>query len=1216
MKNQLPKCPQCGGDLPGNAPAGLCPNCLMALNLEAETVFTDDAASAQAPLPPEEIAPHFPQLEILECLGRGGMGVVYKARQKTLNRFVALKLLAPERVREAKFAERFTREAQALAALNHPNIVTIYDFGQAGGFYFLLMEFVDGLNLRQLLRARQFTPEEALAIVPPLCDALQFAHDRGIVHRDIKPENLLLDKAGRVKVADFGIAKMLGGEGGADSPRAAVLENATQSTVGTPGYSAPEQKTDPQRVDSRADIYSLGVVFYEMLTGELPGKRIEPPSRKVHIDVRLDEVVLRALEMKPELRYQQVSEVKTMVETIAGTPANPHEAAVHPRWAYQGVDYRSKATLFGLPLLHLTSGLDPQTGRVRVARGIIAIGDRAQGVVAFGGMAMGGFAFGGLAIGVFAFGGGAIGLISIGGGAIALLAALGGGAIAPIAVGGGAIGFLAFGGGAFGPHVWDAGTQDPLAARFFLPLATGLMGDMQWLCAIFVILTVGISVGVPLWMRKLVGHQNASPARKEKINAPSGAPPSAAQRNPTPAEPPARLQSAALTILDVTIAVLLILAGWFANSMGIFFNVLFISIVLMIPFRIAQILWRLFRGTVEFGFWGKPFSREFRKYGWQLLNGWVFWLLVGLTLEMCVVPAQFTADQYAVIRAIVWGGAVILMLLGLLPGKRIYAATNLAFAAGSLFMATQMARVYWPEHKADGVVLAAPFRGEWLVLQGGRSTLINHHYGLDNQRDALDIERLVNGHERTGSEDAVESYPSWGETLYAPTDGKIVQAVNDLVDNAIGQTDDINLAGNHIVMDIGQGHFVLMAHLQKGSVRVAVGDAVHAGQPIAKCGNSGNTSHPHLHIQAQNQPDAFAPGARTYPILFRDVTCVRSKHPREDAPFFVRRNDRIISEPSEMPVSVVAAYRGDISVHLEALGTVDSSNSVVFSIAQDYVQQVVKRFEAGQLLTVEARDRDDATAFGHGALVGFDNQIDTATGTLKCRATLAPDGDGLMLPGAFLNIHLLLEVKQGVTLVPPEAIERDPQTAFVWAIKPDQTVSRQPVQVGTADGAKVEIQSGLSPGDQVVIGPAGNKLHEGQKIRSTLSRSGAASVAAGRVAMERNPDVLRAKINQAESEYARLKRLSDTGVISATDLEEAQGKVEVLRAELEGDDLLVAQTRLRVAKRAWQRVSQLAKIGLVPASEAEAAQVEVQVREAELKAAQSAQGAGAEHDTR
>ena len=309
-------CPKCGVALPSAATAGLCPRCLMAEAMVATQVDAEPAAARQT-LAPEELAPFFPQLEILECLGRGGMGVVYKARQKTLNRIVALKLLAPERVRDTQFAERFTREAQALAALSHPNIVTIYDFGQAGGFYFLLMEFVDGLNLRQLLRLRKFTPEEALAIVPPLCDALQLAHDRGIVHRDIKPENLLLDKDGHVKVADFGIAKMLGvvdvtgKSGGTSAP-----ENPTQTAVGTPGYSAPEQKTDPQRVDSRADIYSLGVVFYEMLTGELPGKRIEPPSAKVQIDVRLDEIVLRALEREPERRYQTAGELKTVIETV------------------------------------------------------------------------------------------------------------------------------------------------------------------------------------------------------------------------------------------------------------------------------------------------------------------------------------------------------------------------------------------------------------------------------------------------------------------------------------------------------------------------------------------------------------------------------------------------------------------------------------------------------------------------------------------------------------------------------------------------------------------------------------------------------------------------------------------------------------------------------------------------------------------------------------
>jgi serine/threonine protein kinase len=295
----------------------------MALNLQTETALTDDTLPTQPPLPPEQIAPHFPQLEILECLGRGGMGVVYKARQKTLNRFVALKLLAPERVNDPKFAERFTREAQALAALNHPNIVTIHDFGQAGGFYFLLMEFVDGVNLRQLLRARKFTPEEALTIVPPLCDALQFAHERGIVHRDIKPENILLDKSGRVKVADFGIARMLGNGNGDTLGQTVPMENTTQSAIGTPGYIAPEQRTDPRRADNRADIYSLGVVFYEMLTGEPPGKRIEPPSNRVHIDVRLDAVVLRALEKTPELRWQTAADMRTQLETIATTPHSP-----------------------------------------------------------------------------------------------------------------------------------------------------------------------------------------------------------------------------------------------------------------------------------------------------------------------------------------------------------------------------------------------------------------------------------------------------------------------------------------------------------------------------------------------------------------------------------------------------------------------------------------------------------------------------------------------------------------------------------------------------------------------------------------------------------------------------------------------------------------------------------------------------------------------------
>ncbi|HXF09188.1 MAG TPA: serine/threonine-protein kinase, partial [Desulfuromonadaceae bacterium] len=156
------------------------------------------------------MAAKFPQLEIVELIGAGGMGAVYKARQRELDRVVALKILPPGIGGDPAFADRFAREAKALAKLNFPGIVTIHDFGRMDGLFYFLMEFVDGVTLRQLLNAGRVSPREALAIVPQICDALQFAHDHGIVHRDIKPDNILIDRRGRVKVADFGLAKIIG----------------------------------------------------------------------------------------------------------------------------------------------------------------------------------------------------------------------------------------------------------------------------------------------------------------------------------------------------------------------------------------------------------------------------------------------------------------------------------------------------------------------------------------------------------------------------------------------------------------------------------------------------------------------------------------------------------------------------------------------------------------------------------------------------------------------------------------------------------------------------------------------------------------------------------------------------------------------------------------------------------------------------------------------
>jgi tRNA A-37 threonylcarbamoyl transferase component Bud32 len=293
----------------------MCPTCLLGLaslaNHSPEPGTSPIASGSFVAPSPAELAGRFPQLDILELLGQGGMGAVYKARQPKLDRLVAVKILPPEWGKDPAFSERFAREARALAKLTHPHIVAVHDFGETDGLFYLIMEYVDGANLRHLLQEGRMKPSEALAVIPQICDALQYAHEEGVVHRDIKPENILLDSKGRVKIADFGLAKLL------NRPRAAFTLTGSQQVMGTLDYMAPEQRLRPQEVDHRADIYSLGVVFYEMLTGELPLGRFEPPSHKVRVDARLDEIVFRALEREPQRRYQRASHVKMDVESLA-----------------------------------------------------------------------------------------------------------------------------------------------------------------------------------------------------------------------------------------------------------------------------------------------------------------------------------------------------------------------------------------------------------------------------------------------------------------------------------------------------------------------------------------------------------------------------------------------------------------------------------------------------------------------------------------------------------------------------------------------------------------------------------------------------------------------------------------------------------------------------------------------------------------------------------
>jgi hypothetical protein len=391
-------------------------------------------------MPPEELARHLPELEDFELIGPGGMGTVYKARQRQLGRPVAVKVLHSHLAADPSFADRFNREARTLARLDHPNIVRVYDCGHRDGLYYLVMELVEGVTLRQTIEAGGIEPQEALALVPLICGALQYAHDQGIVHRDIKPENILLDRNGSLKVADFGLAKLVG----TNEPRL----TRTEQVMGTPHYMAPEQIEKPDKVDHRADIFALGVVFYEMLTGELPVGRFPLPSDRVGIDVRLDRIVLRTLEKEPSLRYQRASDLQTDVEslsspgfTVSGSvrSEDPWRQRDHDdeRSVRRDYEYRSRQTIFGWPLIHIVFSRDPAGRRMRLARGVIAIGDMAIGLVAVGAFCFGGISLGGIGVGV----------ISTGGIAVGLLLALGGLAVGGVAIGGLAMGALAAIGG-------------------------------------------------------------------------------------------------------------------------------------------------------------------------------------------------------------------------------------------------------------------------------------------------------------------------------------------------------------------------------------------------------------------------------------------------------------------------------------------------------------------------------------------------------------------------------------------------------------------------------------------------------------------------------------------------------------------------------------------------------------------------------------------------
>jgi len=235
------------------------------------------------------------------------MGAVYEMHQPELDRTVAVKLLPIEASLDEHLVERFRREARTLAKLRHPGIVALFESGitSAGHFYFV-MEHVNGNPLSQWIAEGRLEAPKAIEIVRQVCEALAYAHAQGVIHRDIKPSNILLDEQGHAKVADFGLARLDHNE----TASGALSMSRTGQFMGTPAYAAPEQVKDAAHVDHRADIYALGVLLYEMLTGDLPRGVFQPPSRKTNAASHLDDVVRRAMQERPEDRYQAAEELR------------------------------------------------------------------------------------------------------------------------------------------------------------------------------------------------------------------------------------------------------------------------------------------------------------------------------------------------------------------------------------------------------------------------------------------------------------------------------------------------------------------------------------------------------------------------------------------------------------------------------------------------------------------------------------------------------------------------------------------------------------------------------------------------------------------------------------------------------------------------------------------------------------------------------------------
>jgi len=333
--------------------------------------------------------------------------------------------------------------------------------------------------------------------------------------------------------------------------------------------------------------------------------------------------------------------------------------------------------------------------------------------------------------------------------------------------------------------------------------------------------------------------------------------------------------AAMLGCLRVFIAGLVLLVLAVAYLVGELPRIGVFALPALVVWTLPGRFWAAIRGRLHYAFAFQFWRKQYRGHLWQWANHTFCYLFIASSMTLAIPAAVVEHSDYLMIMALTWGSALVLLLLELIPRKNLRRTGNFMIFCCTVFLLVQFVRTFIVPVWSEKVALASPVRGEWLVLQGGRSSLFNHHFRLQSQRYALDLLKYEDGRQMRGKADNLESYFAYGQPLFVPADGVIVRVVDYRPDQAIGSMDTSVLVGNHVVIDMGEGKYILLAHMLRGSIRVREGQRVKAGQLLGRCGNSGNTTMPHLHIQVQSSADWRSPDLKTFPIYFRDVQHIR-----------------------------------------------------------------------------------------------------------------------------------------------------------------------------------------------------------------------------------------------------------------------------------------------------------------------------------------------------